>query len=1416
MEGGDYCMSSKVDDRIVNMKFNNAQFEKGVADTSKSLETLKKGLDLKNVGKGIGDLAGSIKNLSLDGLANGVQNIAGKFTSLSVIGVTALANIANKAIDTGLQLVKSLTIDPIKAGLEEYELKMGTIQTILANTSRYGTQLPEVTANLEELNAYADKTIYNFGDMTKNIGLFTNAGLRIEDATAMIKGFSNEAAASGTNAQGAAGAAYQLSQALSAGTIRLMDWRSLTNVGMGNKNMQTGLIEIADAMGTLTANTTSAEEVQADFNGSLEKNWLSADVMSTYLKIMSQDTEEAAFSMAKAAGLSDEMATSLAKQAVTANEAATKVRTWTQLVGTMQEAVGSGWSETFDILIGDFDEATELWTNVNNVLGGIVGEMSDARNDLLEAWSAGGGRDALINSVANAWKAAVGLITPIKEAFEEIFPPMTAQKLIDITKAVESFTKSLIPSEKTMENIKSTAKGFFAVLDIGWMILQQVIGLFGRLLGAVTPASGGILEMSGNLGDWLVTVRDAIKNGEGLGKVFDFIGKWGEKTIGVISNIGKWIKDTFFDVEEWGNAWENIGNAIKSVWNWLQPFFQWVGEAFTNIKNVASEFFASMDFSLLVGALNVGLLGGVILLVKRFLDKLPGMFSNIGGGIFDSIKGVFTSLTDTLGAMQAKLKAEILTKIAIAIGILAASLLVLSFIEPERLVSSLTAIALGMGILIKAMTLLDKTLTGKEVAKVAALSTVLTILATSLLILAGAMAIIATLDWNELAIGLTGVGVGLGILVGALKLMDTVKGSIGPAAAGMLVLSTAVVILAAGMKIFASMSWDDILRAGTILAATIGVLVGASALIKKAVAGAPAMIIMSVALTIMAGALKVFATMSWDDILRAMTVMAAAIGIMVGAVAILSALKMAPVGAATMIAMSVAITILTVAMKQFAEMSWDEIGRSLTMLAASLAILALAMALMGIPIVLLGAVGIVAAAAAMMVLAPALVLLGTMSWDAIGRGLTMLAASLVILAAGGVLLLPAIPAFMALGIAAALIGAGAFLAGAGLLMFSAGFIALTGAAVLGSEAIKMALMTLIELIPAAMAAFAQGIIDFALVIANGGVEFTAAMTTLLTSLITAIGTVGPLVINTLWDLLMLMAAKLEENVPILVEKGGNLIIGVLNGMESKVPGIARAGTNLMIALMRAISAEVPRLADEGAKAIIRLVNGISTAIDNNAAAMGAAGGRLAAAIVRGMVNGIGAGVGEIISAAQNMANSALNAAKNALGIRSPSRKFFEVGDWSTEGLAKGLTETVGVVERAGAHVGEAALMATKKSLSNIASSVSSEMSLNPSIRPVLDLSGIRQDAALLGGILTPPALTLDRSIAYASEAQATGDDAQRAKNEAEYQQWMASRKSDVIFNQTNNSPKALSDAEIYRKTNNQLSVAKKELTTTDA
>ena len=352
-----------IDERVVSMKFDNRQFEGGIASTLKSLSNLKEKLALPNAASGLESVEAASRRVTFSGMASGLEGISAKFVALSTVAIATLTNITNRAVDAGIQLGKSFTVDPIMEGFREYELKMGSIQTILANTSRHGTGLEEVTANLDALNEYADKTIYNFGDMTRNIGLFTNAGIKVDDATSMIKGFSNEAAASGTSAEGAAGAAYQLSQALSAGTIRLMDWRSLQNVGMGNKNMQLSLVELAEAMGTVSEAGLSGEEIQQDFNGSLEKGWLSADVMSNYLKIMAgdmSDTEMAAL------GLSDEVVAGFKKQQQTGEEAATKVRTFTQLMSTMKEAVGSSWSETFDIILGDFEAATDLFTGIND------------------------------------------------------------------------------------------------------------------------------------------------------------------------------------------------------------------------------------------------------------------------------------------------------------------------------------------------------------------------------------------------------------------------------------------------------------------------------------------------------------------------------------------------------------------------------------------------------------------------------------------------------------------------------------------------------------------------------------------------------------------------------------------------------------------------------------------------------------------------------------------------------------------------------------------------------------------------------------------------------------------------------------------------------------------------------------------
>ena len=226
---------ASVENRVVQMTFDNATFERKLEQTLKSLDALNAKLDMKAASKGLTDLNTAGRNFNLSGLSSSIEGVSAKFLALSTIGITVLSNLANRAVDAGIGIAKSLSIDNIIGGFREYELNIGSIQTILANTKADGTNLQDVNAALDELNSYADKTIYNFAQMTKNIGTFTAAGVELDTATRSIKGIANLAAISGSNSQQASTAMYQLSQAISTGSLKLQDWNSVVNAGLGGQ-----------------------------------------------------------------------------------------------------------------------------------------------------------------------------------------------------------------------------------------------------------------------------------------------------------------------------------------------------------------------------------------------------------------------------------------------------------------------------------------------------------------------------------------------------------------------------------------------------------------------------------------------------------------------------------------------------------------------------------------------------------------------------------------------------------------------------------------------------------------------------------------------------------------------------------------------------------------------------------------------------------------------------------------------------------------------------------------------------------------------------------------------------------------------------------------------------------------------------
>ena len=424
-------MSNVVDQRVVEMRFDNKQFESGVSTTMSTLDKLKQKLNLTGASKGLDGLNAAAKNVNISGLGGAVDTVTAKFSALQVMGVTALANITNSAINTGKQMIKSLTIDPVKTGFNEYELKMGSIQTIMAGT---GESLATVNQYLNELNAYSDQTIYSFKDMTESIGKFTNAGVKLEDAVAAIKGISNEAAVSGATASQASHAMYNFAQALSSGYVKLIDWKSIENAQMATVEFKQQLIDTAVEVGTLKEvgegmyETLEGKAMNAtkSFNDTLQDQWMTSDVLIETLKRYADETTEIG---------------------AKSSEAATKVKTFTQLMDTLKESAQSGWAQTWENVVGNFEEARELFTELSDLFGGIIGDSSDRRNNLIKG-ALGSNWEKLTSKINEA-----GVKT--KDFEKSIENVVGKTRLDELTKKFGSIEKAVRAGKISSEELKT-------------------------------------------------------------------------------------------------------------------------------------------------------------------------------------------------------------------------------------------------------------------------------------------------------------------------------------------------------------------------------------------------------------------------------------------------------------------------------------------------------------------------------------------------------------------------------------------------------------------------------------------------------------------------------------------------------------------------------------------------------------------------------------------------------------------------------------------------------------------------------------------------------------------------------------------------------------------------------------------------
>ena len=479
-----------VDERVVSLKFDNAQFEQKAQSSIKVLEKLRASTNLKGASKGLESLGRSAAGFSLNGFARSIGKAQSSLSALEVVGITALSNITNSAINAGKQLAKAFTIDQVKDGFHEYELKMGSMQTIMAST---GAKEREVKKYLEELNHYADKTIYSFSDMTDNIGKFTNAGVSLKDSVAAIKGISNEAAVSGANANQASHAMYNFAQALSAGYVKLIDWKSIENAQMATVEFKNELIKTALELGTVSkegdkfkSTTTNAKGAVSEafnatlgFNDSLNHQWMTTEVLTkTLAKYANENTK-------------------LGKKAFAA---AQDVKTFTQMMDTLKEAAGSGWAESFEIIFGSFNGAKKLWTQVAGALSNILDQSAKVRNSMLKTWKELGGRRNLINAVKSAWKDLSMVMNEVKGGFESVVAPMTGKRLAEISKSIRNFIKSITISESSLEYIRLAVAGFASPIKLFKKISADAFNGFKAVVKTTFPTLDHFFTVVGNIG----------------------------------------------------------------------------------------------------------------------------------------------------------------------------------------------------------------------------------------------------------------------------------------------------------------------------------------------------------------------------------------------------------------------------------------------------------------------------------------------------------------------------------------------------------------------------------------------------------------------------------------------------------------------------------------------------------------------------------------------------------------------------------------------------------------------------------------------------------------------------------------------------------------------------------------------------
>lgn len=1071
-------MSETIDSKVVEMRFDNKDFEANTRTTMSTLDKLKAKLHFPGASKGLEEIGQTAKRVDFSGMSSGIQTVQMKFSALQVMGITALQNITNAAISAGKQLTDAITIDPVKDGFAEYETQMNSVQTILANTQKEGTNIDQVNKALKELNTYADQTIYNFTEMTRNIGTFTAAGVKLDDSVSAIKGIANLAAVSGSTSQQASTAMYQLSQALAAGKVQLMDWNSVVNAGMGGQVFQDALIRTSEHLQT---GAKQAIEAYGSFRESLtEGEWLTTDVLTETLnQIAGAYSKEDLI----AQGYSESQAEEIVKLADTATDAATKVKTFTQFIDTLKEALGSGWTESWQIIIGDFEEAKEVWTKVSDVLGGFIQKSSEARNAILKAamgnpysdlakniqkvtsatsdykdiadsvirgdYGSGQARFDKLAAEGHDWARVQNLInerlgcsfryteelTTSQEdlnkeqakTIEQILKMSDAElKKNGLTKEdVKALKELQKQSEKTgipindlindmdklsgkellhgsVANMGNALINLFTEIHNAWQKVFDPVSAMTlyNIIASMHGVTSKFLKFTEDRGKELTrtlagvfaaldiirqclggSLKFAIKAVNAVLSAFDMDILDATTKIGdLLVKFDKWLKKT----DPFTKGFEEIGKVIKSVVDDLTKFENKI-KKLPNIENFLKTIekikSPKVDFS--------GVINGFSELSNTTTNSSFSNIRKLFSALWKYVTEVGLNIIDTIG--------KIGTSIAQAFGkgdvfeVINSGLIAGILVFVKKLTKNITKVTDDAGGILNNVTEIldgvkDCFVAYQEQLRAGALLKI----ASAIGILAASVFTLSTIDSDALQRALFGIAallIELGVALAAFgKMSNDFKGSLKVNFL-MKSLAVSILIMAAAVKVLSTISWEGMMKG---LIAIGGLLLELSLFLsltdfkKKSFSSSAGMVLIASALLILSSVVKKFENVNWETIGRSLV----SIGALLLEISIFANLagkaKHVISTGLSLILVASGLKILASVVDDFSGMNWDEIKRGLTAMGAALLEITIALKLLP-KTSLFRATGLIVAAAALKIVANDMNDFASMNWPSIKK-----------------------------------------------------------------------------------------------------------------------------------------------------------------------------------------------------------------------------------------------------------------------------------------------------------------------------------------------------------------------------------------------------------------------------------------------